>query len=400
MSHCSARPEVQFNHVTVMLWKSNGDVTERDNRRHLIVMHATLSPSGNKPATPEVAARVTALSVLDLVPVVQGSDVSDALASATRLARLVEEAGYERLWYAEHHNTEALASNATALLIANAAANTSTLRVGSGGIMLPNHSPLAVAEAFGTLANLYGPRIDLGLGRAPGTDPRTAAVLRRGARDDDEQQFARSIRLLAWYFGEQEDDAESVELSYGVHAAVARGTNVPLWVLGSSTAGAAIAGHLGLPYAAASHFAPFQLSEAIWTYRQAFNPSAPTAQIAEPYVMAGANLMVAPTREEAEHLFTSHQQMFLAIRRGQRGPILPPVRELDWAPHEEQMATSALRVSAVGTPSEAAEFLRTFAASYGVDEVILTGYAHDPALRERSFRLLAEEWGTARQLTA
>ena len=337
---------------------------------------------------------MTALSVLDLAPVVQGSDVSQALASATRLARLAEEAGYTRLWYAEHHNTEALASSATALLIANAAANTSTLRIGSGGIMLPNHAPLAVAEAFGTLANLYGPRIDLGLGRAPGTDPRTAAVLRRGARDDDdEQHFARSIRLLAWYFGEQEDDAESVQLSQGIHAAVARGTDVPLWVLGSSTAGAAIAGQLGLPYAAASHFAPFQLSEAVWTYRQSFNPSAPTAQLAEPYVMAGANLMVAPTREEAEYLFTSHQQMFLAIRRGHRGPIRPPVRELDWAPHEEQMAASALRVSAVGTPSEAAEFLRTFAASFGVDEVILTGYAHDPALRERSFRLLAEEWG-------
>jgi luciferase family oxidoreductase group 1 len=171
---------------------------------------------------------------------------------------------------------------------------------------------------------------------------------------------------------------------------VARGTEVPLWVLGSSTAGAAIAGQLGLPYAAASHFAPFQLTEAIWTYRETFNPSAPTAQIEEPYVMAGANLMVAPTHEEAEYLFTSHQQMFLAIRRGERGPIRPPVRDLDWAPHEEQMASSALRVSAVGSPSEAAEFLRTFAASYGVDEIVLTGYAHDPALRERSFRLLAE----------
>ncbi|WP_334171863.1 LLM class flavin-dependent oxidoreductase [Sinomonas sp.] len=336
---------------------------------------------------------MTALSVLDLAPVVQGSSVADALSSATRFARTVEEAGYSRLWYAEHHNTAALASNATALLIANAAANTSTLRIGSGGIMLPNHSPLAVAEAFGTLANLYGPRIDLGLGRAPGTDPRTAAVLRRGARDDDEQHFARSIQLLAWYFGEQEDDAESVQLSFGVHAEVARNTHVPLWVLGSSTAGAAIAGQLGLPYAAASHFAPFQLSEAIWTYRQMFNPSAPTAQIAEPYVMAGANLMVAPTRDEAEYLFTSHQQMFLGIRRGERGPIKPPVREMDWAPHEQQMAESALRISAVGTPGEAAEFLRTFAASYGVDEVILTGYSHDPALRERSFRLLAEEWG-------
>jgi luciferase family oxidoreductase group 1 len=343
-----------------------------------------------------VLEHVTALSVLDLAPIVQGSSVADALASATRFARLVEEAGYQRLWYAEHHNTEALASSATALLIANAASVTSTLRVGSGGIMLPNHSPLSVAEAFGTLANLYGPRIDLGLGRAPGTDPRTAAVLRRGARDDDEQHFANSIRLLAWYFGEQEDDAQSVQLSSGVHAAVARGTKVPLWVLGSSTAGAAIAGQLGLPYAAASHFAPFQLSEAIWTYRQMFNPSAPTAQISEPYVMAGANLMVAPTREEAEFLFTSHQQMFLGIRRGERGPIKAPVRELDWASHEEQMAASALRVSAVGTPSEAAEFLRTFAASYGVDEVILTGYAHDPALRERSFSLLAEEWDSVR----
>ncbi|WP_138415982.1 LLM class flavin-dependent oxidoreductase [Sinomonas gamaensis] len=341
---------------------------------------------------------MTALSVLDLAPIVQGSTVADALASATSFARAVEEAGYRRLWYAEHHNTEALASNSTALLIANAAAATSTLRVGSGGIMLPNHSPLAVAEAFGTLANLYGPRIDLGLGRAPGTDPRTAAILRRGARDDDEQNFANNIRLLAWYFGEQVDDSDSVllndsvQLSHGVHAEVARNTHVPLWVLGSSTAGAAIAGQLGLPYAAASHFAPFQLSEAIWTYRQMFNPSAPTAQIAEPYVMAGANLMVAPTHEEAEYLFTSHQQMFLGIRRGERGPIRPPVRELDWAPHEEQMAASALRVSAVGTPAEAAEFLRAFAASYGVDEVILTGYAHDPALRERSFSLLAEEW--------
>jgi luciferase family oxidoreductase group 1 len=335
---------------------------------------------------------VTALSILDLAPIVEGSDVAGALAASTRLARLADEAGYRRLWYAEHHNTDALASSATALLIANAAANTSRLRVGSGGIMLPNHAPLAVAEAFGTLANLYGDRIDLGLGRAPGTDPRTAALLRRGARDDGEAAFAANIRLLAWFFGAQEDDAESVQLSQGVHAAVARGTNVPLWVLGSSTAGAAIAGQLGLPYAAASHFAPFQLSEAIWTYRQMFNPSAPTAQISEPYVMAGANLMVAPTREEAEFLFTTHQQMFVAIRRGTRGPLRPPVHAMDWAPHEEQMATSALRFSAVGTPGGAAEFLRVFAASYGIDEIILTGYAHDPAMRERSYRLMAEEW--------
>ncbi|WP_369045619.1 LLM class flavin-dependent oxidoreductase [Sinomonas sp. P10A9] len=337
---------------------------------------------------------MTALSILDLAPIVEGSTVVDALASATRLARVAEEAGYRRLWYAEHHNSDALASSATALLIANAAANTSTLRVGSGGIMLPNHAPLAVAEAFGTLANLYGDRIDLGLGRAPGTDPRTAALLRRGARDDGEAAFASNIRLLAWFFGEQVDDAESVELSHGVHASVARGTNVPLWVLGSSTAGAAIAGQLGLPFAAASHFAPFQLSEAIWTYRQMFNPSAPTAQISEPYVMAGANLMVAPSREEAEFLFTTHQQMFLGIRRGTRGPLRPPVKEMDWSPAEEQMATSALRFSAVGTPAEGAEFLRSFVSSYGIDEVILTGYAHDPALRERSFRLLAQEWAS------
>ncbi|WP_245827819.1 LLM class flavin-dependent oxidoreductase [Sinomonas mesophila] len=341
---------------------------------------------------------MTALSILDLAPVVEGSTVADALADATRLARLAEESGYRRLWYAEHHNTDALASSATALLIANAAANTSTLRVGSGGIMLPNHAPLAVAEAFGTLANLYGDRIDLGLGRAPGTDPRTAALLRRGSHDDGEAAFAANIRLLAWYFGEQVDESvqgggtESTQLSHGVHAGVARGTNVPLWILGSSTAGAALAGQLGLPFAAASQFAPFQLSEAIWTYRQMFNPAAPTAQIPEPYVMAGANLMAAPTREEAEHLFTTHQQMFLGIRRGTRGPLRPPVRELDWAPHEEQMASSALRVSAVGTPEECAEFLRTFAASYGIDELILTGYAHDPSLRERSFRLMAEEW--------
>ena len=339
---------------------------------------------------------MTALSILDLAPVVEGSTVAGALADATRLARLAEDSGYRRLWYAEHHNTDALASSATALLIANAAANTSTLRVGSGGIMLPNHAPLAVAEAFGTLANLYGDRIDLGLGRAPGTDPRTAALLRRGSQDDGEAAFAANVRLLAWYFGEQDDGAEAdrlaVQSSGGVHAGVARGTNVPLWILGSSTAGAAIAGRLGLPFAAASHFAPFQLSEAIWTYRQMFNPSAPTAQVAEPYVMAGANLLAAPTRDEAEFLFTTHQQMFLGIRRGTRGPLRPPVRELDWAPHEEQMAASALRVSAVGTPQECAGFLRAFAASYGIDELILTGYAHDPALRERSFRLMAEEW--------
>ncbi|MFD1214612.1 MsnO8 family LLM class oxidoreductase, partial [Arthrobacter sp. GCM10027362] len=266
------------------------------------------------------------LSVLDLAPLSAGQSVGEAIEASARLAELADRAGYKRFWYAEHHNNEGVASSATTVLIGHAAARTSRIRVGSGGIMLPNHAPLVVAEQFGTLANMYPDRIDLGLGRAPGTDPRTAAMLRRG--DSSGQTFAGELVELQQLFGGQQGTL--------VRAVTARNTRVPMCVLGSSTAGAAVAALLGLPFAAASHFAPQALDEAVAVYRQNFNADAETAQIARPYVIAGVNVLVAEGQAEAEFQFSSHQLVVRDILAHGRRPVQPPVPGVTagWRPED------------------------------------------------------------------
>lgn len=320
------------------------------------------------------------LSILDLVSISEGSTAQQAIADSLSAARLADELGYTRLWFAEHHNTENIASSATALIIAEAANATERIRLGSGGVMLPNHAPLMVAEQYGTLANVHGDRIDLGLGRAPGTDMMTAQALSRSSAEP--QAFAQNIYDLQGWFG-----AEGTARSSAISSAVSAGTNVPIWVLGSTVNGASIAGQLGLPFSVASHFAPDQLDQAISVYRESFTPDAPTAQIAAPQVMAGINVMVADTDEEAEREFTAVQQMFARMGRGERGKLPPPV-----APGGAGLNSPMLTFSAVGAPETAARQLEQFAERTGADELITVTYAHDPAVRERSIRLLAERW--------
>lgn len=324
------------------------------------------------------------LSVLDLVSVSSGQEVSAAVEASMRGAELADEAGYTRLWYAEHHNTVAVASSATAVLIGAAAARTSRIRVGSGGIMLPNHAPLTVAEVFGTLAQLHPGRIDLGVGRAPGTDGLTARMLHRSSAEP--QEFMENLQLIhAWL-----DSGDAA----GVQVGVGAGTRVPLWMLGSSEAGATMAGMLGLPYSFASHFAPDLLHDAIAIYREHFDPSAPTAQIAEPYVSVGVNVLAHETPGEAERQFTTTQQMFLALRRsGGRMPLQPPAA-LDANELELRMLDHALRVAAVGTPDVVARHLDELQRDTGADELVTVTYAHDPDVRLRSLELVAGAvWG-------
>ncbi|WP_029088472.1 LLM class flavin-dependent oxidoreductase [Brevibacterium album] len=324
------------------------------------------------------------LSILDLVSISEGETAREAIAASVRGARLADELGYHRLWFAEHHNTDNLAASATALLISAAAAATERIRVGSGGVMLPNHAPLMVAEQYGTLANMHGDRIDLGLGRAPGTDMMTAQALNRSSAEP--QAFAQSIFDLQGWFG-PEGQAHSVP----IRSAVSAGTEVPIWVLGSTVNGASIAGQLGLPFSVASHFAPDQLDEAIAVYRNSFTTEAPTAQIEKPYVMAGVNVMVAPTDAEAEREFTVLEQMFLDIQRGQRRRLQPPVDPAELAAQGGR-DQAMLRIKAVGAPEAAVRRLQELVERTGADELILTTYAYDSAVRERSLRLLAEHW--------
>lgn len=321
------------------------------------------------------------LSILDLVSVSQGQAIAESIEAAMQAAELADALGYERVWYAEHHNTAAVASSSTALLIGQAAARTTRIRVGSGGIMLPNHSPLNVAEDFGTLHQLFPGRIDLGLGRAPGTDPHTARALARSSAEPS--AFMRNVELLqAWF------DGGSVG---GIEAGVAKGTKVPLWILGSSDAGATMAGMLGLPYSFASHFAPNMMHQAIATYREHFNPEAPTAQIATPYVQVGVNILAHERPGEAERLFTTTQNMFLTLRRfGGRTPLQPPTAQPEGSSIEVQMMEQALRVRAVGTPEHVAHRLREIQQETGADEIIGVTYAFDPEVRLHSLRLVAD----------
>ncbi len=328
------------------------------------------------------------LSILDLVPVSEGGDRATAMRETTALARRVDELGYARLWIAEHHNTEAFMASATSLLLGHLAEHTSRIRLGSGGVMLPNHAPLMVAEYYGTLATLYGDRFDLGLGRAPGTDPLTASALRRGTGELD--TFARDVADLHAYL----DDPPAAGRRR-VRALPGEGTKVPLWMLGSSLGGASVAALLGLPFVFASHFAPQAFGQAVAHYREHFRADAPTAQVDRPYVSAGVNVLVAPTTEEAELLATTGQQLAYRIHTGGIGPLDPPQAGfLDSIPDRlAEAIRGAQAVRAVGTPDQVVAQLEAIVAEHQLDEVITTTYTWDPAMRRRSYELLAQAWG-------
>lgn len=326
------------------------------------------------------------LSVLDLVSVSSNQSPAEAIAVSMEAAQLADRLGYERLWYAEHHNTASVASSATSLLIGRAAALTERIRIGSGGVMLPNHAPLMVAEHYGTLAQMFPGRIDLGLGRAPGTDQLTARALARSSAQP-EDFTANIIDLMNWFDGGRD--------RLGIHAGVAEGTKVPIWMLGSSTAGASMAAALGLPYSFASHFAPDALFQALEVYRSGFDSSAQTAQIDKPYVSVGINVMACEDEAEAHHQFSVTRNMFMGMQRtGGRQKLQPPGEpNFEVTEMGQMMADRMLQVSAIGTPDQVAETLQSVVDQTGADELITTTYAHDPAVRLRSMELTAKAWG-------
>lgn len=321
------------------------------------------------------------LSVLDLSPVLEGSDPGQALRNSLDLARHAEALGYNRYWMAEHHNMPGIASAATAVALAHVAAGTRTIRVGAGGVMLPNHSPLVIAEQFGTLAALHPGRIDLGLGRAPGSDMITARAMRRDLMADADD-FPRDVVELLGYF-------RPAAPGQAVQAVPGAGLDVPVWILGSSTFGAQLAAMLGLPYAFASHFAPAQMMEAVAIYREMFRPS---ERLAAPHVMLGVNVFAADTDAEARRLFTSLQQAFLNLRTGRPGKLPPPVEEADARladPRARAMLDNALACSVVGGPDTVRRGLAEFVSRAGADELMVTAQIFDHAARRRSFEILA-----------
>jgi luciferase family oxidoreductase group 1 len=319
-------------------------------------------------------------SVLDLSPIPEGGDAALALRNTLDLARHAEAWGYRRYWLAEHHNFPGIASAATAVVIGHVAGGTSTIRVGAGGVMLPNHAPLVIAEQFGTLESLYPGRIDLGLGRAPGTDPLTAQALRRD-RPDAVDTFPRDVVELQSYF-RPEEPGQAVRAVPGV------ALDVPIWLLGSSAYSAQLAAALGLPFAFASHFAPDYLLTALELYRTQFRPS---EALDRPYAMLGLNVVAADTDAEARRLFTSVQQQFLNLRRNTPGKLPPPVDSLDsrWSPAERAAMEHTLRYSIVGAPDTVRDGLRAFIERTGADELMVTAQIHDHAARLRSFELVA-----------
>ena len=321
------------------------------------------------------------LSILDLAPIVEGADAADALSRTLSLARHAEAHGFKRFWLAEHHNMEGLACSATAVLIAHVAAGTQRIRVGSGGIMLPNHAPLVVAEQFGTLATLHPGRIDLGLGRAPGTDQATMRALRRTLAGADEDSFPRDVLELQAYLGPHQN-AQHVRAIPGV------GTEVPIWLLGSSLYSAQLAAHLGMPFAFASHFAPDMLLQALAIYRATYKPSAAWPR---PHAMVAVNVIAAASDAEAGQLFTSMQQRFLGMIRGVRGPLPRPVASMDglWSEGERAGVSRMLTATAVGGPDTVAQTLQRIIDTTAADELIVAGAMHDHALRLRSYEILA-----------
>jgi len=318
-------------------------------------------------------------SILDLAPIVEGSDARQALRQSLDLARHAERLGYHRFWLAEHHGMPGVASAATAVAIAHVAAGTSTIRVGAGGIMLPNHAPLLIAEQFGTLESLHPGRIDLGLGRAPGSDQATMRALRRGP--EAAETFPQDVVELMSYF---RPPAEGLP----VHAVPGEGLDIPIWILGSSLYGAQLAAALGLPYAFASHFAPAAMMQAIALYRAHFRPS---VRLARPYVMLGINVIAADTDDEARTLFTSLQQVFVNLRRGRPGRFPRPMPGFgaDLAPFERHALDEMLSVSVVGAPDAVREGLAEFVARTGADELMIASAIHDHAARVRSYEIAA-----------
>jgi luciferase family oxidoreductase group 1 len=327
------------------------------------------------------------LSVLDLSLIIQGGDAASALRNTLDLARHAERLGFNRYWVAEHHNMPGIAGAATAVVIGHVAGGTSSIRVGSGGIMLPNHSPLVIAEQFGTLASLYPGRIDLGLGRAPGTDMRTAQALRRNMSGAD--TFPQDVLELQSYFLPAAPDQ-------AVRAVPGAGLDVPLWLLGSSLFSAQLAAALGLPFAFASHFAPDALTEALYLYRSRFRPS---AQLSKPYAMLGVSIYAADTDAEAARLFTSAQQGFVQLRRGNPGPVRPPVDSMDglWSEMEKANVERTLAYSIVGSPETVKRGLMNFIERTGADELIVGSQIFDHAARVHSYEILGEILAELRQ---
>jgi luciferase family oxidoreductase group 1 len=319
------------------------------------------------------------LSILDLAPVPEGATPADALHRSRDLARHAERWGYQRFWLAEHHNMIGIASAATAVAIGYVADGTTTIRVGAGGIMLPNHAPLVIAEQFGTLESLYPGRIDLGLGRAPGTDQLTLRALRRAP--EAAEHFPHDVLELQALLG-PERPGQAVRAVPGV------GTRVPLWILGSSLFGAQLAAALGLPFGFASHFAPELLLPALQIYRERFQPS---AQLAAPHAMVGCNVIAADTDAEARRLFTSVQQSFTNLFRGTRGLLLPPIDDIEtyWTPAEKAQASAMLACAFVGSPDTLRRELAAFTEQTGADELMVVASIYDHAARLRSYELLA-----------
>ncbi len=320
------------------------------------------------------------ISILDLVPVILGETPREALRKSLDLAQQAERLGYMRYWVAEHHNMTAIASAATSVVIGYLSGGTKTIRVGSGGIMLPNHSPLVIAEQFGTLESLYPRRIDLGVGRAPGTDQRTLLALRRDPRraDDFPQDVLELQSLLA-----------PVKPGQAVRAVPGYGTEVPIWILGSSLFGAELAAALGLPYAFASHFAPAALFEALEIYRREFKPS---KQLEHPYAMVGVNVIAADTDAEARHLFTTVQQSFTNLVRGSGGKLQPPIDNIEeyWTPAEKRQASRMLEHSIVGSAETVHRGLAGFVAATNAEELMIVCSVYDHAARVRSYEIVAE----------
>jgi luciferase family oxidoreductase group 1 len=300
----------------------------------------------------------------------------------------VERLGYRRYWLAEHHNMPGIASAATAVVIGHVAAGTKTIRVGSGGIMLPNHAPLIIAEQFGTLESLFPGRIDLGLGRAPGTDGRTAQALRRNLHGSDDS-FPRDVMELQHYFSAPMP-TETVVMGNQVRAVPGAGLNVPLWILGSSLFGAQLAAELGLPFGFASHFAPDYLMQALSIYRERFKPS---RQLEKPHALACIGVFAAATDAEARRLFTSLQQQFIALRRGTPGPLPPPLESMEghWSPQERMMVEHSLMYSVVGNPDTVRKGIAEFIHATGVDELMITAQIYDHAARVRSYEITMEQ---------